>query len=366
MRILLIGEYSRLHYTLAEGLRALGHEVVVASDGDLFKNYPRDIDLTRKSSDFVDTLSCTISTFEKFTRFRNFDVVQLINPCFVTLNIRFVRFLYQMLKRNNGRVFLGAFGDDSFWVRTCLNNKTFKYSEFFVDGHSTHLKYNEKLVQRWLNSPREKVNLEIAESSDGIVACLYEYYKSYEHSYHNKLRYIPLPLNTAKVEYQAIDKIPERINFFIGINKDRSEYKGTDIMSDALTSLAHRYPDQVNITKVESVSYSEYRVLMAQAHVVLDQLYSYSPAMNALLAMAQGKVVVGGGEPEMYNLLEEYENRPIINVFPTKEDVFNKLEYLVLNKQNIPQLSHDSRLFVEKHHDYVTVARQYIDFWNHK
>ena len=50
MKILLIGEYSRAHLTLAEGLRSLGHEVLTASDGDGFKNYPRDIDLSRKSA----------------------------------------------------------------------------------------------------------------------------------------------------------------------------------------------------------------------------------------------------------------------------------------------------------------------------
>ena len=43
MKILLIGEYSNVHATLAEGLRALGHEVTVISDGDGWKDYPRDI-----------------------------------------------------------------------------------------------------------------------------------------------------------------------------------------------------------------------------------------------------------------------------------------------------------------------------------
>lgn len=34
MKILLLGEYSNVHWTLAEGLRQLGHEVTVASNGD--------------------------------------------------------------------------------------------------------------------------------------------------------------------------------------------------------------------------------------------------------------------------------------------------------------------------------------------
>lgn len=366
MRILLIGEYSRLHYTLAEGLRILGHDVVVASDGDLFKNYPRDIDLTRKSSGFIDTLSCTLSSFYKFSHFKGFDIVQLINPCFVTLNIHLVQYLYKMLKANNKKIFLGAFGDDSYWVRACLTNKILKYSEFFVDGHSTNLDYNKVLTARWIDSKREAVNKEIATSCDGIIACLYEYYKSYEPYFSHKLKYIPLPLNTMKTEYSPIDKTPDRVNFFIGINRDRSEYKGTDRMTKVLFDVAQKYPNEVIVTKAESVSYDEYQVLMSQSHIVLDQLYSYSPAMNALLAMGQGRIVVGGGEPEIYDLLGEKENHPIVNVFPSEKDIFDKLEYLVLNKDVIPKLSRRGRLFVEQHHDYIAVARQYLEFWNSK
>jgi len=49
MNILLIGEYSNVHATLAIGLRKLGHQVLVVSNGDFWKDYPRDIDVSRKS-----------------------------------------------------------------------------------------------------------------------------------------------------------------------------------------------------------------------------------------------------------------------------------------------------------------------------
>ena len=50
MKILLMGEYSNVHATLTEGLRKLGHEVTVLSNGDFWKNYPRDIDLVTMPS----------------------------------------------------------------------------------------------------------------------------------------------------------------------------------------------------------------------------------------------------------------------------------------------------------------------------
>ena len=77
---------------------------------------------------------------------------------------------------------------------------------------------------------------------------------------------------------------------------------------------------------------------MNKADVLVDQLYSYTPSMNALLAMSKGIVVVGGGEKENYDILDEKELRPIINIQPSKEDVFQKLESLVLNRETIPIL----------------------------
>ena len=45
MKILLVGEFSRLHNSLKEGLLALGHEVVLVNNGDGFKNFPADISI---------------------------------------------------------------------------------------------------------------------------------------------------------------------------------------------------------------------------------------------------------------------------------------------------------------------------------
>lgn len=366
MRILLIGEYSRLHLTLAEGLRTLGIEVTLASDGDGFKNYARDIDLYRKSSGLKDTFISLTSALKSFSEFRGYDVVQLINPAFTPLNVKVNRYFYKKLKKNNRKVFLGAFGDDSYWVRAIMDKDAFRYSEFYVDGKPTNLGYNEKLKSKWIDTALENLNKEIVSTSDGIIACLYEYYKAYEYYFPEKLIYIPLPVNTDIIQFNPIIEIPGKVNFFIGINRERSELKGTDIMERALIRLKDKYPDDVNILRAESVSYEEYNRMIAEAHVVLDQLYSYTPAMNALHAMAMGKVVVSGGEPEMYELLREYENKPVINIFPTEDDVFDKLEYLLLNRDIIPRLSLNGRRFVEDHHNYIKVVRQYLDFWKSK
>jgi hypothetical protein len=85
--------------------------------------------------------------------------------------------------------------------------------------------------------------------------------------------------------------------------------------------------------------------------------------MNALLAMGKGLILVGGGEPENYEIIKEDELRPIINVLPNEENVYSQLEQLVLHPERIKKLSTESRLYVQRHHDHVKVAAQYIDFW---
>ena len=78
MRILLLGDYSNVHATLSQGFKALGHECVVASDGDHWKNYPRDIDLKREFG-FRGNTSFLWRLLRALPQMHGFDVVQLVN-----------------------------------------------------------------------------------------------------------------------------------------------------------------------------------------------------------------------------------------------------------------------------------------------
>lgn len=86
--------------------------------------------------------------------------------------------------------------------------------------------------------------------------------------------------------------------------------------------------------------------------------------MNSLLAMSKGIVVVGGGEPENYTILQEEELRPIVNVQPTYDSVYHELEQLLLHPERLAVLKQQSIDYIKKHHDFVKVAMQYVDFWN--
>ena len=134
-------------------------------------------------------------------------------------------------------------------------------------------------------------------------------------------------------------------------------------MLRALLRLQNAYPDKMEIIKAEGVPFDEYEKMMDKADIVLDQLYSYTPAMNGLLAMSKGKVLVGGGEEENYEILGEKELRPIVNVLPDEEDVYLKLKQLVTDSEILPRLKQESVEYIHRHHDYLKVARQYEELY---
>jgi glycosyltransferase involved in cell wall biosynthesis len=362
MKILLLGEYSNVHATLANGLRQLGHEVTVASDGDGWKNYPRDVNLARHSTGKWDTCCFMCRLWKAMSKFRGYDVVQVINPMFLELKAERILPYYKYLRRHNKSVFMGAFGMDRYWVAAGINCKTFRYSDFNLGEKERFSADNEQWINEWIYGAKGDLNTAIARDCDGIISGLYEYDASYRPFFKDKLQFIPFPIDTGSIQ----PKLPhpgKKIQFFIGIQKSRSVYKGTDVMLRALQRVAEKYPDRCEVIRVESIPFLAYQDLMNHSDVLLDQLYSYTPAMNALLAMAKGLIVVSGGEPENYEILGETELRPIINVQPTEESVYHELEQLVLHPERLTQLSKDSVTYIKKHHDHVKVAQQYVDFW---
>ena len=113
MKILLIGEYSNVHWGLAEGLRKAGHKVCVLSNGDFWKNYKRDISLVRHEGKPFAGIRYLLNAIALLPKMRGYDVVQLINPMFLELKAERILPFYRYLRRHNKKVFLGAMGMDA-------------------------------------------------------------------------------------------------------------------------------------------------------------------------------------------------------------------------------------------------------------
>src|SRR4051812_24723978 len=141
MRILLIGEFSRLHNSLKEGLVALGHEVLLVGSGDDFKNFPVDLSIASTTVSNSRTLrflskitnkllGFRLESHEKGRRFKRllpklkgFDVVQLINSDAIETLPDVEIELFRRLFLQNEKIFLLVCGDDTPVVEELLKNK---------------------------------------------------------------------------------------------------------------------------------------------------------------------------------------------------------------------------------------------------
>ncbi len=368
MRILLLGEYSNVHNTLAQGLRKLGHEVTVASNGDFWRGYSRDINLAREGG-LVGTLSFACRLLPALWRMRGYDIVQLINPVFLELKAERLYWVFDYLKRHNGRVVLLAAGDDYYYPELHTRRKVMRYSDFYIGDEEHCCDYVRTQTREWLYGEKGRLTRYVAKHCDAIVACAYEYWLPYSLSEDTspngerlRSKLVSIPFAYA-VPDLTVRKVEGRVRVFIGISRERAEMKGTDIMLQVAKDLLGRYPDRMELLVANGVSFDEYSRMMDSADVLLDQIYSYGPGMNALLAMSKGIVAVSGAEPEHYEQLGEYQVRPIVNVYPSYGDVYEKLERLILNPELVNRLKLESREYVARNHEYVMVSRRYEELY---
>lgn len=359
MRILLLGEYSNVHWTLAQGLRKLGHEVTVVSNGDFWKNYPRDIDVARRPGK-LGGICLYLKILALLPKLKGYDIVQLINPIFFELKAERLSGIYERLKKQNGKIVLGAFGMDYYWVNENRTRKPLRYSDFNIGDKLRDTDDTRKEIADWIGTAKQRLNQQIARECDAIVTGLYEYQACYGPLFPDKTTFIPFPIvgdGNATIQEKRDKGTPLRI--FIGINKSRSEYKGTDIMLRAARGVAADMPEKLRLTVVENMPFNEYRKMMLGSDAIVDQLYSYTPSMNPLEAMSHGLICIGGGEPENYEILGETELRPIINVEPNYDSVYSEIKRLALSPERIPVLQNQSIEYTRRHHDYIKVARRY-------
>ena len=367
LKILFVGDASSYHRTLASGLRELGHETVVASNGGYWLDTGRDIDLRRRFKGKIGGLDLWLRlNLGLRQKLMGFDIVSLCSQSFIELRPGRKAQLLDYLKANNSSVFCTALGTDPNYVAECLDPATaLRYNEFRIYGKdSPYLKANPDICDRWFAPDMRRLDSHFYSSVDGAVSALYEYHVALRRVLPEaKIAYAGIPIDTDAIRPVDLSDRPSKIRLFLGRYKDRLLEKGTDVMEWAARAVVDRYPDRAELVIVENRPYDDYLELLKSAHVVLDQLYSYTPATNALQAMAYGLNTVSGGAPEFYDFIGEKELHPVIHVEPDYESVVRALEDVVLHPEGIRPRGLQSREFVVRHNDYRTVAARALDFW---
>lgn len=376
MKILLISEYSRLHNSLKEGLKALGHDVCIIGFNDGFKNFPLDFPIIKKwDTGFLKKIKIVIYritgfdissylTYIQFLKYRKeysgYDVVQLINENSFYCTYKFEKKIITELIKDNKKLYLLSCSYDYLNVRYCFKNLKFKsvipvYLKHKIDKKSfwNVLKFQTKSFKKLHNF--------IYKNCDGIIASDLDYHLPLIGN-SKYLGLIPNPINISKIKFEPL-KIADKIIIFHGINELNYLKKGNNIFEKALEKIRQKYQDKIEIITVKNIPYNEYINLYNKAHIILDQVYVYDQGYNALEAMAKGKVVFTGAETEFTNYYN-LDQRVCVNALPNVDYLVRELSLLIENHEEIIAMGKRARLFIEKEHDYINIAQKYIDVWN--
>ncbi|MFC2110728.1 hypothetical protein ACFLSU_09190 [Bacteroidota bacterium] len=217
MRILLVGEYSRLHNSLKEGLQKMGHTVVIVGTGDAFKNFPVDVNI---QSVFFNTGICRfvkrvlylflkidlrgieqgIRFYRGVRKLDNFDVVQLINEEPIKSTPKFEILLLKFLLKKTKKLYLLSCGTDYVSV-SFANDKKLRYSLLtpLFKGHDPDSS-SYKFVFKYISKPYKRLHEFLYERINGVIATDMDYHLPLIGN-SKYLGLIPNPINIDKIEY---------------------------------------------------------------------------------------------------------------------------------------------------------------------
>jgi glycosyltransferase involved in cell wall biosynthesis len=379
MTILLIGEFSRLHNSLKEGLVALGHEVVLINNGDGFKNYPSDYSnravwcesklgniprqiIYRLTKFDISKIERGIRFYFHLNKLKNFDVVQLINEAPIQTIQKFEFYLLKKIFKQNEKVFLLCCGVDYITMNHMLQKKE-RYSimnPYFEKIAEAKNQY--KYMFDFINKNHKKIHDLIYKNILGVIASDLDYVNPLKDN-PKFLGLIPNPINLAKIEYKGLD-ISAKINIFLGINSGNSFKKGVHFFEKALKIIAEKYKEKVNIQVTTNIPYKEYISIYNECHILLDQVYGYDQGYNALEAMAKGKVVFTGADKEFLDYYKLKEDEVAINALPDTNYLVEKLSFLIENPTKLIEIGQNASEFVKREHDYIKIAATYLNKWN--
>lgn len=377
MRILLIGEFSRLHNSLKEGLELLGHQVCIVANGDGFKNYPVDLStrakwfetkigiffkkLIYKTIGFdVLKLEFGIRFYFHLNKLKNYDVVQLINEAPIQTIPWLERYLLKKIFRQNKDAYLLCCGVD-YLVAKHLVEKKERYSIMnpYFENKNLHVEY--KFIYDFLKPSHKKTHDLVYQNIKGVYASDIDYINPIKGE-KKFLGLIPNPINTDKIAFIDL-KIEGKIKIFLGINTSTYNTKGILFFEKTLEVVSKKYEDKIEIIIAQNLPYKDYIKLYDSSHIVLDQVYAFDQGYNALEAMAKGKVVFTGAEKEFenyYNLHDEVA----INALPDVDYLVTTLSYLIENPTKITEIGNRARKFIEKEHNYKIIAEKYLKTWD--
>lgn len=148
--------------------------------------------------------------------------------------------------------------------------------------------------------------------------------------------------------------IPEREVPIILHAPSNRDIKGTSYILAAVEEL-RREGLRFDFRLIENTPNAQVRTLLAEADIVIDQLFSQTIAMFAVEAMATGNAVLSNYLPDFTHIPADC---PVIKT--SHMTMRDNLREAIVNRDMRRAKAQAGRLYVEKYHDHIDICREIL------
>ncbi|WP_066892504.1 transferase [Clostridium nigeriense] len=322
-------EIANQMYTITEGLKRLG---VKTKTLNYYPSY-----LGYKSDYTID-----VNSFKSWEE-ANFEIKNLV-PKLISENDVFHFYFgtsmtldysdLPLLKELGKKVIMQYVGSD---VR--MYSKAIKLNKYAVakDRNEDNIKRKLEFISRYV--PNCLVDYELAE---------------YVKDYHSNIHYIRAAIDLSK--YKCVKEVSNK-KFKIVHAPTAPEIKGTRYILKAIEELKEKYDFDFEL--VQGMSHEQATKIYEKADLIIDQILIGSYGLFAVESMAMGKPVICWISDFMK---EKYPKElPIISANP--DNIKEKIEYAIKNKDMLKGIGLEGRKYVEKYHDMNIIAKDMMEIY---
>lgn len=201
----------------------------------------------------------------------------------------------------------------------------------------------------------EMIKRKLALISQYSTSCIVDYeLAEYVKEYHNNIYYTKIAINLDK--YSLNNSIIN--NKILIVHAPTSpEVKGTKYILEAIRELKRKYDFEFML--VQNMSHDEAIEIYKRADLIIDQIILGAHGAFAVEAMAMGKAVICWISDFMK--LKYPEELPLISA--NQENIKEKIEYLLLNRDLIKVHGEKGRAYVEKYHDMNKISQNILEIY---
>ncbi len=360
MKVLLVGEFSKLHNNLQHGLRELGVDVVTANFGDFFKKFHSDMKLFKipkgKKYDFLR------NEYSKYIyhKFIQYDVIQFISERQLCADYGFEKHLPVALVKNAklsvlllaGCNYYYSISDQCLPITSCAD--CLKYDK--RNKYGCEHRYKPEI---------RKLAYAMQKNVDVIVPMAYEFYRCNQNSEFKEkvVKPIDFPIIVSREKKYSFN---EKLVVYHPLNREGA--KGTVLIKRAFRVLQQKYGGHVEFIIKGNMPFNEYNELVKRTDIIVDEKNGITFGMASLMAMEMGKIVVTNNYRSTIDCTEynHVKEAPAFELGTTVEQIVNNISNVIENRLQFVKLAKQGHNYVAKYHNDKLIAERFLDLYERK